>query len=308
MVAQDPGEAGEGLARGQAQRPGHPPGFHLARAERGHLLQQAQGVAHRAPGVAGDEGQAFGHRLVPLPGGDVGEEGDEGLRADRVEVEALRAAADGVGQLVRLGGGQDEVGVLRGLLEGLEQGVGRRPREHVRLVEDVHAPPPAGGGNRAHVGPDFADVLHLVVRGGVQFDDVERAALGDGPAGLAHVAGLAVGPQVGTVQDLGDDAGGGGLPGAPRPGEQVGVDHPALLHLPSQGQGHVLLADHVAEPLGPVLSVESLVRHQAIVPRGRAGDGGQPEETGEVGPVRRLAGRVERRRLVGGCLQLGRHR
>ena len=101
-------------------------------------------------------------------------------------------AADGVEQLVWLGGGEHEDDVLRWLLEGLEQGVAGRPGQHVGLVEDVDAMGAAGGGHGADVDPDLADVLDLVVRGGVEFDDVERGAFGDADARGALVARLTV--------------------------------------------------------------------------------------------------------------------
>ena len=58
------------------------------------------------------------------------------LRA--VEVEALAARDDGLGDLVRVGGGEHEDHVGRRLLEGLEQRVEGLAREHVDLVDDVH--------------------------------------------------------------------------------------------------------------------------------------------------------------------------
>jgi len=90
-----------------------------------------------------------------------------------VEVEPLRAAADRVEQLVRLGRREDEDDVLRRLFERLEQGVPRRAGQHVRLIEDVDAIGSSGRRDGSHVDPDLANVLDLVVRRGVEFDDVE---------------------------------------------------------------------------------------------------------------------------------------
>ena len=54
----------------------------------------------------------------------------------------LRPAADRGEDLLGVGRGQDEDDVAGRLLQGLQQGVGRRRREHVDLVDDVDLPAP----------------------------------------------------------------------------------------------------------------------------------------------------------------------
>src|SRR5690606_32913940 len=66
-----------------------------------------------------------------------------------------------------------------------------------------------------------------------------------------------------AVQGLGQDARRGGLAGAARAGEQVGMGDAAFGDLPGERGGDVTLADDFVEGLGPVLPVERLVFHAA---------------------------------------------
>ncbi len=62
------------------------------------------------------------------------------LERGALEVEALAAIDDRRHHLLRLGGGEDEDGVRRRLLERLQEGVPGLLGEHVGLVEDVDLP------------------------------------------------------------------------------------------------------------------------------------------------------------------------
>ena len=89
------------------------------------------------------------------------------------------------------------------------------------LVEDEDLPAQVGGRvvDRAR---QVADVVDLVVRRGVDLEDVERPALTDSGAGRASVARFAV-LEVRAVERLGDDPGHRGLAGAARSDEQERV-------------------------------------------------------------------------------------
>src|SRR5207302_2915257 len=71
----------------------------------------------------------------------------------------------------------------------------------------------------------------------------------------AHAAGFAV-PGLGAVEHLGQDAGRGGLPGAPGTAEQVGVPDPPLPHGVAERTDDVVLPPHLGEALGPVAAVQ----------------------------------------------------
>ena len=61
-----------------------------------------------------------------------------------------------------LGGGEDENGVSRGLLESLQEGIERCSRQHVHLVDDIHAIF-AYWGRDAHLVDEGAHIIHRVV-------------------------------------------------------------------------------------------------------------------------------------------------
>ena len=254
-------QAAERLTVGQPQGATHRLHGDPSVPERRHLLQHRHGVTHRAVGVQGDGGQRVGVGLDRLGGGHRGEMAGHLLVGDRVEVEPLAPAADRVEQLVGLGGGQHEHDMVGWLFQRLEQGVARRPGEHVGLVEDVDPLRPTGG-DGSDVDPDLPDVLDLVVRRRVELDDVERGALGDGETRLADVARLGRVAPLGAVERLGQQPGGGGLPGTAGPGEEIGVGDPTLDHLADQGLGDVVLADHLVEALRPVLAIQRQVVHR----------------------------------------------
>ena len=255
------GEPGEGVSVGEPENPGHPFGVHPSLAEGGNLLQQAQRVPDRAASIGGDHCQAIGSGVEPFSGGDLGHVGPQDLGGHRVEVKPLGPASDRVEQLVRLGGGEDEDDMLRWFLEGLEQGVSRGTRQHVCLIEDVHAVGSGGSGDGADVDADLPHVLDLVVGCGVKLDDVKRRALGDRHTRCTFVVRLAVRAAIGAVQRLGEKTGRGGLAGAPRAGEQIGVGDLVIGDLAQQCVNDVVLANYLGELLRAVLAVESLVAH-----------------------------------------------
>ena len=133
------------------------------------------------------------------------------------------------------------------LLEGLEQGVRRLGGQHVDLVDDVDLPP-AGRAQR-DAGDQLPHGVDAPVGGGVELDDVERAALGDADARVADAARLPVG-RFGAVEGLGQDAGGRRLARAPGAAEQVGVGHPALADGVAEGVADVVLALDLANRWG----------------------------------------------------------
>ena len=162
------------------------------------------------------------------------------------------------------------------LLQGLEEGVGRLAGEHVGFVDYVHLAAVLGG-LEVDLLPDLANFLNAPVAGGVQLDDVQVAALVDGDADGALVAGVAL-LWVEAVDGLGQHAGGGGLAAAPGAAEQVAVADAILHHRLPERAGDVLLPGQVAECAGPPLAVIDLRR------------GGHKRERGWVETGRKAAG------------------
>src|SRR6185503_13311765 len=111
-------------------------------------------------------------------------------------------------------------------------------------------------------------------------------ALGDGDAALADAARIAVVPEVGAVERLGQEPGGRRLAGAPRPREQVGVPDPPVAHgVPERG-GDVLLPHQLGEPLWAVLAVQRLVGHGPTVASVNSRNRGWKRGEGESQPTR----------------------
>ena len=179
----------------------------------------------------------------------------EHRRGHEAERVVVRAGPDGRDDLLRLGGGEDELQVRRRLLHQLQQRVEALLGDHVRLVDDVDLEAPR---HRRVEGPlaQFPGVVHAAVRGGVDLDHVDAARPGrrQGHAGVADPAGFGGGP-VDAVQGAGQDAGAGGLAAAARAAEQVRVVDPAGAQRLAQRAGDVILALHLGEGGRTVLAV-----------------------------------------------------
>jgi len=247
---------------GQAEHLEHALLRDVVAEEADHLVERHLGVAQAAVGVAGDgaQGRLVGGRALLLA--DEAQVARDGRLADAAEVEALAAGEDGGRDLVDFRGREDELHVRGRLLEGLEQRVERRRAQHVDLVDDVDLEAALDRGE-ADIVAQVAHLLDPVVRGAVDLQHVERAALGDLAADLGLGVEVDLRP-VGRVERLGDDAGGRGLAGAARADQEVGLGDAPHRDRVGQRPGDVLLADHLGERLGPILAGEDLVGHGGV--------------------------------------------
>ena len=174
----------------------------LAAGARGRLVEEREAVAEAARGRRSERGQRRAldagllplrllprvHDLEALAPGDVGEAAGDFVVRQPPEVEALAARQDRRGDLVPFGRRQDEDGVRRRFLEGLQQGLERGRGDRVDLVDDEDLSPVA----RRRVRHDFDEIarlVHLPVRGAVDLEGVERAALEHLHARRARAAG-----------------------------------------------------------------------------------------------------------------------
>ena len=259
------------------------------------LVEQAQGVAHAAGGLPCDEREGVVVDVELLRGGDVAESADDIGVVDASEVEALDAAQDGDGDLLRVRRGEDEDDVRRWLFEGLEEGVEGLRGEHVDFVDDVDLESVSRGRVLDGVA-DFADLVDAAVGGAVELEDVDVAPFLDLAAGAALPAGLVGGPVL-AVEGHGEDARAGGLADAAGAGEEDGVRHASGVDRVAHGPRDVFLSRQIVEGLRAPFSGEDDVGHRRIsAGGGDEGAGPHTRRTATVAPFRawRIHGRTSR--------------
>ena len=159
----------------------------------------------------------------------------------------LGPTANGSRDLLRIGGGQYEDHVGGRFLEGFEEGVRRRVREHVDLVDDVDLRAP--GSPESGVGHQVAHGVDPVVGCRIQLVDVERASLGDLDARGTPAAGFPV-AGVGAVERLRQDPRRRCLPRSSRTAEEVGVSDMSVPHSALKRPDDMGLALELSEPGG----------------------------------------------------------
>ena len=180
-----------------------------------------------------------------------------------LEAVPLAAGKYRGGNFLKLRRCEDEHQVLRRLLKDLEQGVEGRGREHVHLVDDVHALFHGCRGEHGLV-PQCADIVNAVVGRRVQLHHVEYRPVRDAAAGGADAAGASVHRML-AVHRAGEDARAGGLAGAARTDEDVSVGEPSGHYLIFQRLGYVLLSDDLIKGLRPPFAVQRLI-HSLLTP------------------------------------------
>ena len=246
-LGQCPHHLHQSTVGGGPQQPVDVGDHHLGPAKRQQLVEQRLTVAHRTGGPAGHQVDCRRLDLDPLRLGNLGQSLPDAMRFDRAEIEPLAAGENGVGQLLRIGGAEDELDVGRGLFEGLEEGVERLLREHVHFVDDVDLVLRAHRAD-VHIRPQRADLIDAAVRRPVDLDHIDIAPLGNPATDLAGVAGVAPLGR-GTVERLRQDAGGRGLANSPGPGEEVGVGDASSGDGIAQRLGNGFLSHHFAKRL-----------------------------------------------------------
>lgn len=190
--------------------------------------------------------------------GEVAPQRPGGHQPERVVVRTRPNRAD---DLLGLGGREDELQMLRRLLDHLQQGVEPRRGDHVGLVDDVDLVP-ARRGPEERLLPQVTGVVHTTVRGGVDLDHIDRTRsvarqVTAGPALPARRRRRALL----AVQTAREDAGAGRLPTPARPAEQVRVVDPVVPQGLLQGVSDMLLTDDLGEGLGAIAAVQRKGRH-----------------------------------------------
>ena len=237
--------------------------FNIVAAVGAGLFEEGKGIAHAAFGHAGDDAEgAIVNREVFLFGDEFQPAGNL-IEGEGAEMEVLRAGADGVFEIFRLGGGHDEDDAIGGLFESFEKSVGGLAGKHVGFVEDDDFVARGGRGVTDHFA-EFADLVDAAIGGRVDFDDVERSAGGDFLAGVANAAGFGRG-AVHAVEGFGEDAGGCGLANAAGAGKDVGVSDAIIPDGVLQSFRDVSLSDEISKGLRAPFASDDLVGHVCVL-------------------------------------------
>ena len=230
---------------------------HIAVFKRDDLLERGERVAQAPFRPTGDQLERLSFEPNALGRAHRTQPRHDGFGCDATKIETLAARMDGFGNLLRIGGAQDEHDVRRRLFKRLQQRVERRGRKHVDLVHDVDLVPATRRGELNAADDLLANVLDAGAACGVQFVHVRMSAFGDqlafgtGSVGIGRRARLA-------QQRLGNQSRRGGLARAARAGEQVGMTYFPLLDSIFDGSLDMLLAHDVGKDLRAVLSVQRL--------------------------------------------------
>ena len=160
---------------------------------------------------------------------------------------------------MHLSGRQDKNGVRRRLFERLQQRVESGCRKHVHFVNNVNFEAGLVGGEIDLIA-QVAHIFNAGVRGGVNFDQIHKAALVDRLAMQAGIAGPFGQLWLQAVDRFGQQTGGSGLAGAARASEQESMRHPVGGDGIAQRLHDVLLANHLV-PLGRTPFTIQCLRH-----------------------------------------------
>ena len=233
------------------------------------LIGQRQGIAHAARGRQSQQtqgGRLKGH-LFGLE--DVIEMAADLRRRHLFEIELQAARQHRYRNLLRIGGGENELDMLGRLFERLEHGIERLIGEHMHFVDHVDLEARIRGGidGLLEQGSHFG---HATIRGGIHFDVIDKPAGIDFRAGLTYPTGLGsditqtVGPD--AIECLGENARKGGLANTARAGKQPGMVQAFLVERMRKSAHDVLLTDESREIPGPPLARKDLVGHRDRFP------------------------------------------
>ena len=138
--------------------------------------------------------------------------------------------------------GEDEYRMCRRFLKSLKEGVERSGRQHVDLIDDVHAVLPDLRRN-LHLVHQVLYVIHTIVGGGVQFMNTIGSAFLKRAAGLALAARIHLRRRIGAIDGFREYSGRGRLTHSARAAEKIGVGQLASDYGIFQGLGYVVLTD-----------------------------------------------------------------
>ena len=197
--------------------------------------------------------QAVVVNIHPLAGSYHFEVAHDIRHGNALEIVGLATAQDGRKNLVLFGGRQDENGVCRRFLQGLQERIEGGLGQHVHFIDDVYAVFPHLGRD-AHLIDQSLDVVYTIVGRCIQFVNTKRTAFCKGATGLALPARRHIRPRIGAVDHLGEDTCRGRLADTTGSAEQVGMRQLTAQNGIFERLGDIVLSDQAVKILGPVFS------------------------------------------------------
>ena len=242
--------------------------IYFARAVADAHIRDGQRIAHTPPPRRRDEAHGVGLRL----GSDVGKDLRKPLldehERQKMEIKPQTARHDGRGDLLHLGGREDEYGMSGRLLEGLEKRVVGALGQHVDFVDDVDLVASHGGREIDLVG-ELPHLIHRIVGRRVDLEDIETGRRSERFAHIALAARRPV-PRCEAVDGAGEYLGDRSLARAARPREEIGVRDGTRLYLIAERPHDMFLPDDLVESRGAVSAVKRCVSHsEKIITRFR---------------------------------------
>ena len=238
---------------------------HAAAAEGEHLVEQRERVAQAPVGRAREQRDRRRLERDALGAEDMLQPRRDQRRRQALQVELQAARQHRHRQFLRIGGREQELDVRRRFFERLQQRIEGMSRQHVHFVDQVHLEP-APRRQVLHVLEEFARVVDLGARRGVDLDQVHETALVDFPAGAAFAARRRTHAPF-AVERPGEDPRDRRLADAARAREQEGVVDAARIECVDERLAHVLLADQLGEIARTPLAGEYEVAHRILLRR-----------------------------------------
>ena len=153
---------------------------------------------------------------------------------------------------MRIGGGQDKLQILRGLLQGLQNRVERVIAEHMHLINHENLKSPSDWLVDG-LFDEILDLFNTTVRGGIQFRVVHKTTDIDGQAVLTKATRLGRDAFL-AVERLGQNSRYRGFANTPGSREQVRMVQPLSSQRIRQSLHHMRLPHQFGEGLWTILS------------------------------------------------------
>ena len=211
----------------------------LLPGKRHQLIEYAQSISESTVGLHRYDMQCRLLRLYPFFFTDSLEMRDHVRNSDAMEIKNLTTRQNGWKNFMLFRCGQNKNCMRRRFLEGLEECIERRLRQHVYLVDDVHLVLSALRWD-AHLVNNGPDVFDLVVGSRIQFKNIECVIFF-----LARFK-----PVDGSCKNPCRCC----LPHSARTAKQVCLSHLLLCNGLLEGTGNSILAHNSVPILGPVFA------------------------------------------------------